>query len=454
MTLTSYPPAREHASAAADHAWPLDVPRYAGLGRKIAALVPALALFNPVLLWQVLYAEQLATLSTFAVLPGSDSTYLLTKIWFPPLLMLAAVAILCSGKGLGAFRLSYLKWWILLFVWAALSVVWAIAPQISFVRVALQVIIWCALAMSFIACRQPDDIIDRVFWVLVVTAMINFATVLFQNPGPLGYEGIYQHKNELGVFACCAILVAILKFPSGGWITRVAAVALIPICLILLVLSTSKTSAGLLPIVLALGFVTAFFSRYIGISPVLTLGLFLLGLCSTIAILDGALGISPEELADMITGDATFTGRTGLWDFAWEHYLQRPLAGHGFKSFWNIGVDSPSLALGSGFIAMAKHGHNGYLDILLGGGAIALLLFVPVPLIAIHKCGQLVRRNFAEGAALLSLMFFFIFHNLLESSFFDGPNFVFMLFQIFWLYAVFSIPDAPPARPFPSRRPQ
>lgn len=453
MALTSNLPAREINPTQTRRTTPKKA-RYAEFASKLAAFIPALALFDPVLLWQLLYAEQLATISTFASPPpGSYSTYLLHKVWFPPLFLLAAALFLLSGKRIGDFRMNRLFWWFAYFAWGALTVSWAIAPGISFQRYVFQIIIFATLVLSFVTCRKPDDILKGVFWLVALTAAINLARVLIQTPGPLGYEGIYEHKNGLGAFASCAILVSVVMLSKNGWFTRATAMIVIAVGVLLLVLSTAKTPAGVVPLALVLGFVSAILSRYLRMSPALTFGLFLAFVFFVIAMSDGVLGISPEELAELVTGDATFTGRTDLWSFAWEYYVQRPLTGFGFKSFWNVGVDSPSLSLGMGFIATVKHGHNGYFDVLLGGGLVALLLFLPALVIALHLCGRLVRRHFTEGAALICLMIFFIFHNLLESSFFDGANFVFMHFQILWLYIAFSIPNTKTEEMF-ARNPQ
>jgi O-antigen ligase len=69
--------------------------------------------------------------------------------------------------------------------------------------------------------------------------------------------------------------------------------------------------------------------------------------------------------------DSTFSGRTLIWQVAWEYVAPRPLLGYGFGATtyggfartilqW-LGVDSP---------------HNGYLDLTLSIGIVGLLVFV------------------------------------------------------------------------------
>lgn len=400
---------------------------------RLAALVPALVLLNPVLIWPLLYAEPQTGPSVLGSVPGAYTTLLLHKVWFPPLLAITGLLFLLANPTLRSLRHRPLVWWALFFGWSLLSVSWAIAPDIALSRLVLQVLIASVLVLAFATSRDRSAILDAIFWVIVVTTLFNVFAVLSRPPGPIGHEGIYGHKNILGSFAAMAILISLLRWPGASRVARIAVLMVIGLCVVLLVESQSKTSAGFLPAALAIGIACAFLARVARMSAALV---FIVGLvCGGLAIMlaDAVFGLSPERLADLTVGDPTLTGRTYLWSFAWDHVVERPWLGHGFRSFWDIGSSSPSLAMGSGFIASASHGHNGYLDIVLHGGIIALALFLPILWIGLDGAGRVARQNFIEGAMLSALMVFFILHNLLETSFFYAASIRFVLFQIVWL---------------------
>ncbi|MEM7299688.1 MAG: O-antigen ligase family protein [Pseudomonadota bacterium] len=419
----------------------------ARLASRAASFVPALVLLDPLLIWPLLYAEQLAKRVSIISSGADHTSYLLHKVWFPPLLVLVVLLFALTSPQKANLRLRQISFWVIGFLWAGLSVVWAIEPSISANRLILQIIIAATLWFAFMTADDRKRILDAVFWVMVVTAIVNLASVLTQVPGPLGYEGIYEHKNNLGAFATLTLLIAALKFPDAGRVTRWACFALIPVCLVLLVLSQSKTSAGLLPLSLALGAAAILLNRLVYLSVALFPILLVLVAALIIVILDATVNIDGWDIAQLVTGDATFTGRTDIWNYALRYISDQPFMGYGFRSFWDIGASSPSREMGLGFVATTTHGHNGYIDILLNGGLIALFLFVPVLWIGLQACGRIAQRHIAKSMACASLLLFFIFYNLLETSFFYGAHTVFVLFQIIWLHIIFTQKEE--AQPLP-----
>jgi exopolysaccharide production protein ExoQ len=427
------------------HALPLpapmrrnDAPLQSVILAAIATLIPALLLMDPVLVWPLLYAKQQAAQAGSMLSRGVYTTFVLHKIWIPPLFLLASFLFVMAWQRIPRFRMPIISWWVAIFVWFLLSVSWALVPGIALSRLLLQVLVAATLYLAFCASSRPREIITCVYWVFVATVLINFVAVMTQTPSPIGYQGIYEHKNYLGAVAALAFFFALWKCGSGERIYVLTALVILPICLILLFVSQSKTSAGLLAISLTFGAFSALFARYLRIPAILTSVLAVATILIGSAFLHAVFGWSVARQIELVTGDATFTGRTALWAFSWDHIGDRSLQGFGFRSFWDIGNASPSLRTGLGFLSTATAAHNGYLDIMLSGGLPALILFLPVILIAIHLCGRIARSNAFEGWMLSAILFFFIFHNLLETTFFYGAHTLFVLFQIIWLYIVFT----------------
>ncbi len=83
--------------------------------------------------------------------------------------------------------------------------------------------------------------------------------------------------------------------------------------------------------------------------------------------------------------DATFTGRTDIWEFAMSSLALRPLLGYGFAAFWRTeSIENLIQNDQIEWAATASHSHNGYLDSALTMGypglALIIVIFVIAPL--------------------------------------------------------------------------
>lgn len=404
----------------------------------LLVLVPALVFLNRGIVWPMMYGDRLLDTSGLFGGLGEYSTHLLHKIWFPTLAALAMALFAIGRVRNPVFHMRYMVWWVILYAWSAISVLWAIEPTISLSRLILQLLVAGCIFLAFAGTNRPRDIVTSVYWVVMLSVVLNLVAVLTQQPTPLGYRGIFQHKNVLGPFAVVAVFFILLKLRDGPWYS-LAAFAGLPVCMFLLIASQSKTSLGLIFIALSAGVVIALFAWGLRIPAMVT---FIAG-CAAAAVasmgLSAVAGLSFTQQLQALTGDATLTGRTDIWSFAWPYVEAQPWIGYGFRSFWQIGENSPSLSLGFGFIATVWHGHNGYLDIVLGGGIIGLLTFLPLLIISLNLCGAIGRQRPYEGAVLAAFVVFTLLHNLLETTFLFGVNVMFVLYQIIWLYMVYTV---------------
>jgi O-antigen ligase len=90
-----------------------------------------------------------------------------------------------------------------------------------------------------------------------------------------------------------------------------------------------------------------------------------------------------SAVVKMLPFDATFTGRTDIWEFAMSSLALRPLLGYGFAAFW--GTDSIERLIKNDQIewaATASHSHNGYLDSALTMGFPGLVLIIGIFIVA------------------------------------------------------------------------
>ena len=138
----------------------------------------------------------------------------------------------------------------------------------------------------------------------------------------------------------------------------------------------------------------------------------LVGLALAAVSLAVAMTFAPELLGmekvlQVLGRSATLSGRTELWALGWDRFLERPLAGYGFDSL---------AALLSGAAMQVGQLHNGYLDLLIQGGAIAGVLFVVLTARSIRHAFVLARRGRTESVMCLLFILGALAHNVTESS--------------------------------------
>ena len=63
---------------------------------RIAAWLPALVLLNPILIWPLFFAVPFNSVLEIGVADGASRSYLLHKLWMPPLFCVAALLTLAA----------------------------------------------------------------------------------------------------------------------------------------------------------------------------------------------------------------------------------------------------------------------------------------------------------------------------------------------------------------------
>jgi O-antigen ligase len=204
------------------------------------------------------------------------------------------------------------------------------------------------------------------------------------------WTGVFTQKNLLGR----AMIVAVVVFLSAKkivsrpvrWVLFAGAGAL-------LVLSDSRTSQLVLIAMLLLAPVYRFI-RSKGMTVVIPVSL---GFGAVLATLAAVAAANADALLIVMGRNPTLTGRTEIWKAIWHAITQQMLLGYGFDGFWGgIRGKSADIILSLGWVA--KHSHNGFLDIWVDLGIVGLAVFVAGYLIALWRAVHLVRRHAGAGA--------------------------------------------------------
>jgi O-antigen ligase len=264
-------------------------------------------------------------------------------------------------------------------MWTALSVATSWEPALAARRVIFAVMFLSISATALLLPKNVRHFRDLLAVVAIVVLAVSYLGVVlvpdlavhqatdFLEPEHAGnWRGAFAHKNEAG--ATMVLLVFIGLFVAhahrallGGTIVVLAA--------IFLLFTQSKNAIGMLPMVFLLSAIINRSRSIVGIALVLIV-VAVLNLLSV-----GTVLFEPVRRFVMtIMPDATFTGRTEIWELAVQYIARRPLTGYGFSAFWGTAQVVYGVGDSTSWVNAASDAHNAYVNLALGIGLPGLVL--------------------------------------------------------------------------------
>ena len=119
-----------------------------------------------------------------------------------------------------------------------------------------------------------------------------------------------------------------------------------------------------------------------------------------------------------------FNGRSAIWNYSWTGFLDRPLIGWGWMSAWR----TPPFLRRDLWWSFTNTGwsHSGYMDVLLGGGLVAAVLFFGAFLWGGYRhLSDVTKQNAAQWTPAIMC---FVLATATQESFFVGNHFLWLLF--------------------------
>jgi exopolysaccharide production protein ExoQ len=292
---------------------------------------------------------------------------------------------------------------------AGASILWAFRPEASFARFAQQMMFLSSIIIPAMLASPTADLMRGMFFCFAVGAILS---IFFGYQSPLGYAGYFMHKNELGEFSGIALLLALHETLYPG-LRRVFGLTIVVTATLLLFWSESKTAFALALVCPLLAGIIWALRKAMRVSPAITLGCALLCYIAVSSV----SSFDINGVSAILYGDPTFSGRTVIWDFASSEISRRPLFGWGYRSFWLVGSDAPSvLDAPTNWVATMPNAHNGYYDTILDSGYIGLGLLMIFIFTTLHAMGRVIDWEGARRACLmLSLALYVIMYNCLET---------------------------------------
>ncbi len=364
--------------------------------------------------------------------------------WLAAYLSVFAMAVGKPAKLLAEVRRNWL-----LMTWpliASASALWSLAPAVSLYH-GVQLAMTMLIGLYLQSIKGLASVLRLLFIALLISLLASFALLVIDPVSANGwtkeFRGIYHHKNEMGLHTLVLLTTAFCLFLDGWKRTLTLAGGV----LALAALAMTKSGAALSTTAVVLTILPLALCHRLG-RDFLKLGLGLLLLTAAFfATLLITLSLNPFDLALGSVGkDPTLTGRTILWQFAWDAIGSSPLLGLGFKGYWE-GTGTTVLYLRYVIGQDLWFFHNCFLEVAVAFGIFGLLLFVGTLSISAYRAAS---RFYTErsGTTLWSMimMVVLIIYCFVENPLFWNHSLLQLLFAIIWAASL------PTRVPLPSAR--
>jgi exopolysaccharide production protein ExoQ len=322
-----------------------------------------------------------------------------------------------------------------LLVLALLSAAWSIEPSATLLRFVSLITIFMvcfAIALSGWHRRRFQQVaIPPLMAILLVSLVvgmiyperiIELGTDLSQKNA---WHGVTHSKNEFGMMSSIAAIICFNRCLAreGRPYWPIAATAVALTCLILSRSNTSlfATMVAMLSMVLVMRvpIIRRRYSTHVIVAMVVMILLY------ELVIQDVVPGVHTLLAPVMgLTGkDATFSGRTIIWDIVKQHIQAAPYLGTGYGAYW-LGPfpGSPSYIFVSVMFFYPTEAHNGYLDVVNDLGIVGLICLLVFLFWYIRQALQLMRIDRNQGSLYLALLLQQMVMNMSESEWFSRTS--------------------------------
>jgi exopolysaccharide production protein ExoQ len=333
-------------------------------------------------------------------------------------------------KNLNPFFIGFL-------VLAPLSAIWSISPADTIAR-CITVFTIMFVSFAFALSSWSNSRFQNVL--RPGLTLFLFASLIFCLAYPeLGIErssnfelkgawhGLAPQKNGLGQIAGFGTILwthAYLTKQVRLWRAIVGG-AISVTCLFASRSSTSILSSGLACFFIVLVTRSTSLRRYL---PYIT-GVFAsVTLAYALAVLGVIPGLSLLLAPVMsLTGkDATFSGRSQIWEIVREHIRLSPWVGSGYGAYWVGNVSwSPSSVFMGRLYFYPTESHNGYLEVINDLGYVGLACLFGYLFVYVRNSIRLLKIDRNQAALLLAIFFQQVIINLSESCWFSYTSFSF-----------------------------
>jgi len=309
------------------------------------------------------------------------------------------------------------------FIFAAASVTWAYSPDFAFSRLIVQMLVLIVVVAPYALPINAKHTIAGVHLCYAIALAISAVYVLTTPPSPIGHAGYFTHKQELGLLGSAGIILSCHELLHRGW-RRLVAVIAIGLGFWLVFESQSKSAAAFALVAMVCSWLMLLLCKKTRLTPAF--------IVAAVVVASMFWSNSIEKIGYRLYGDATLTGRTGIWAFVNYQISQKPWFGWGFHSYYFV-PDSPQNKA-PGYIRLMPSSHSGYLELKLETGRIGYGIFLVFIYSSLHLLERVRRTTPVRAWCYLSIELFAILMNLLDSDW--------LILNPLWILYLFVVAEA------------
>jgi exopolysaccharide production protein ExoQ len=332
------------------------------------------------------------------------------------------------------------RWLIALYLFALVSALWADIPLYVSLKRFIKFSGAVVMALIIFSEAAPREALLTVFKRLTYI-LIPFSLLLIKYFPSLGrayrehsggtmWIGVTTTKNGLGALCMISIFFLVWNYVTNrrkrgaSWF-RLESFSYLFILIIALhmLLGEGAYSATAL-VCLPVGIITFLVLVWTRNRQVrLTANIFVIPLTLIFVVGTYLPFAGTSSLMSTVSGklgrDATFTGRTEIWEVLTPFALQEPFLGHGYGGFWSEGTIAK---------AEVNEAHNGYLEVILELGFVGLCLLFGLVISYCQKLRHQLRQQgrFEWAAFGLCVLIMLILHEVTEASFLAASDLIWM----------------------------
>ncbi len=368
-------------------------------------------------------ATFLATLPVLAIFylavalplwPGEGKVRLVNVLIWPVVALLTLIFVFKNWALIDRrfFRSLPMRSLVAYLVFAIASVTWAYSPDFAFSRIVVQVLVVIIIVVPSALPISVKSTIPGIHFCYAIAFAISALYVLNTPPSPVGHPGYFTHKQELGLLAAVGIMVASHDLLFPGW-RRFVALFTISLGFWLIVESESKSALAFALVALVGSWLILQVCKRTRLTPAI--------IVAAVVLASMFVANPIERLGYRLYGDATLTGRTGIWTFIEYQISHRPWFGWGFHSYYFV-PNSPHNAA-TGYVKDMPSSHSGYLELKLETGRIGYWIFLAFIFSSLHLLERVRRIDPVRAWYFLSIELFAVLINLLDSHWLVLTNF-------------------------------
>jgi exopolysaccharide production protein ExoQ len=287
----------------------------------------------------------------------------------------------------------------------AASVAWAYSPDFAFSRILVQLLAFIVVVVPFALPIRTKSIIQNVHLCYAIALAINAVYVLTTPTTPIGHPGYFTHKQGLGLLCAVGIVLSSYELFQPGW-RRIVAIIALGLGIWLIFASESKSALALSVVAVTCSGPILLLGKKTRLTPAFVV--------AVVAIASIFVANPAERLGYKLYGDATLTGRTGIWNFIGMQISQKPWMGWGFHSYFFVPNSPQNQA--PGYIREMPSSHSGYLEVQLDTGRVGYWIFLIFVYSSLHVLERVRRRDPWRAWLFLSFELFAVMVNLLDSN--------------------------------------